>query len=356
MRPPARWLKPNEPAIKRKGPYKRKKGKAAGGEPTSDCVPDTNSAPGSSHAPQGKDTEWSTGATASQNPPGHRPRSSSVQLDRSTLEKNSQWHGPEAAAALKRAIQSSPARFLGTQGSPIELDAEMTPKPTRRLLFPSPRKEGETRLLSDSPTENSTNDSGTLKENATIAIEDTSQDDKENCPPVDNIDDEFAHLFEDDGPNIFQTTPTKQGNSIDTLKTPNKPFSGKSPSSQRERRRHSADPVTPSKSAKADSAANSMTPFTAELHQLLSEAHDFSSPSKVFGIAPVPFLNTSNDPTDSFIFPDFNPDDLLGTDLPMPSSPPDLLFSLYEDPTDPPEGLWHHTTSNVQDSEESPVA
>jgi hypothetical protein len=57
-----------------------------------------------------------------------------------------------AEAALERAIQSSPAGFRRNQELSADVDdPDLTPKPTRRLLFPSPRKSGEVRSLDSMP-------------------------------------------------------------------------------------------------------------------------------------------------------------------------------------------------------------
>ncbi|KAF3009904.1 hypothetical protein E8E13_010884 [Curvularia kusanoi] len=56
-----------------------------------------------------------------------------------------------AEAALERAIQSSPAGFRRSQDPSADVDPDLTPKPTRRLLFPSPRKSGEIKSLDSTP-------------------------------------------------------------------------------------------------------------------------------------------------------------------------------------------------------------
>lgn len=60
------------------------------------------------------------------------------------------WDADELEMALEKAIASSPARNLGSATSPIEIPEE-SPNPTRRLLFPSPRKDGEFKSLADPP-------------------------------------------------------------------------------------------------------------------------------------------------------------------------------------------------------------
>jgi hypothetical protein len=76
-------------------------------------------------------------------PPSSRQRASSSQANEMSL---AEVNGG-AEAALQRAIQSSPAGLQGAKNSPIDLESDLTPRPTRRLLFPSPRKDGEVKLL-----------------------------------------------------------------------------------------------------------------------------------------------------------------------------------------------------------------
>ena len=83
-------------------------------------------------------------------PPSKRPRANSLQARQRPRggSGNGEWNASQLDAALTRAVQSSPARFQGSQESPIEVD-DLTPKPTRRILFPSPRKDGEVKSLDD---------------------------------------------------------------------------------------------------------------------------------------------------------------------------------------------------------------
>lgn len=69
-----------------------------------------------------------------------RPRASSAQpYSNTTFAK--EWEGKDLTSALARVAQSSPVRLPGSQQSPIEVADDLTPKPTCRLLFPSPRKD-----------------------------------------------------------------------------------------------------------------------------------------------------------------------------------------------------------------------
>lgn len=67
-----------------------------------------------------------------------------------------------------------------------------------------------------------------------------------------------------------------------------------------------------------------LTPFTAHLNQLLSEANDMSPGMDRIDFAALPSLR--NTPSASrfmdFDFGQFDSQDLISTDVPMPSSPP----------------------------------
>jgi hypothetical protein len=167
-----------------------------------------------------------------------RPRSYSMQLSQAAAGA-SQWNTARLDAALQRAIQSSPGRSQGSQDSPIEIE-ELTPRPTRRMLFPSPRKDGQVKSVDDRsslkestlPVDNDKQASLNAISStagADIAIFDAFTFDKENMPPPFDDDDELAHLFDGSPGVIFRTpgktprkTPSKSSQpSVDQLlKTP----------------------------------------------------------------------------------------------------------------------------------------
>ncbi|KAJ4370304.1 hypothetical protein N0V86_009041 [Didymella sp. IMI 355093] len=93
-------------------------------------------------------------------PPSVEPRASSIAANDQTEAQDEAHASVEAETALQRAIQSSPAGFRKTKNSSVDVDADLTPRPTRRLLFPSPRKNGEVKSLdfgqANSPTPNQT--------------------------------------------------------------------------------------------------------------------------------------------------------------------------------------------------------
>lgn len=279
-----------------------------------------------------------------------RPRASSVQPSSHTTSNANQLDDTAAVAALRRAIQSSPARFLGTKHSPIELEPDLTPTPTRRLLFPSPRKEGEVKTLGDLPKLESpklTGTGSTSDKKSAIPNPDpnsSEENNKENCPPPLDGQDDLAHLFEDHEMNTLQTTPRSGHSFSGLLKTPT-PKSGRNALTPRRFPGTSADLVgfdTPSRATRGGTLAP-MTPFTAQLNQLLSDGLA-SSPSQGFDFSAFPTFDTPGKRGSTLQFSDLTSDDFLSSDLPLPSSPPHNIFSLYEDPATSTAGLWSGTS------------
>ncbi|KAF2005574.1 hypothetical protein P154DRAFT_482976 [Amniculicola lignicola CBS 123094] len=252
-----------------------------------------------------------------------------------------------ANAALQRAIQSSPVGVRGSKESPINLEPDLTPKPTRRLLFPSPRKDGETKSLQDAQSAVSPSNSAPrllaepparIPDLPDLDFEDT---DKENCPPsASHHDDDLAHLFGDSL--STKTTPTKSALFQDLLKTP-------TPGSRHRRPKQDTDTFdpllsTPSRhlttprSTRAATTAPE-TPFTRQLNALLSDCQP--SPSQAIDFSAFPTFNTPGRNNSGALMFDFAQDDLLSSDFPMPSSPPGGPgFALYEDPETRTVGLW----------------
>lgn len=97
--------------------------------------------------------------TEQEMPPPSMPPQSSSTGDQNPGQDDARA-SVEAEAALQRAIQSSPAGFRRTKDASVDLDTDLTPRPTRRLLFPSPRKNGEVKSLdfgqASSPTASQT--------------------------------------------------------------------------------------------------------------------------------------------------------------------------------------------------------
>jgi hypothetical protein len=252
-----------------------------------------------------------------------------------------------AQAALARAIQSSPVGLRGTDGSPIDVEGGLTPKPTRRLLFPSPRGAGQVKSLGDvrplpRPTVADA-DINTTKDTVQLLGTDEDSFDKENCPPSANDEDDgLSHLFDDHG--SARTTSTKGKSPEDLLKTP-------TPAS---RRRVPLTPkpdvlglTTPSRVTKTPQTVMRAatiapeTPFTRQLNALLSDCMA-SSPSQAIDFSAFQALNTpGRTHSTSADFGDLLSNDLLSSDMLAPSSPSDALnFSVFEDPNTSTVGLW----------------
>ncbi|KAH7068320.1 hypothetical protein BKA63DRAFT_521559 [Paraphoma chrysanthemicola] len=311
----------------------------------------------------------------------------------STLDKET------AEEALKRAIQSSPAGLRGSRHSPIDVEPDLTPRPTRRLLFPSPRKGGEAKSLSPVPPEataplhDANKDVAQEKprcqrckrlrkgcdrerpcgrcDNADIGFDgcipcemprtnwfetpvvniarvEEENPDKENCPPSAEERDDFAHLFED--PVSPRTTPKKDQLFQDLLKTPTPGSRRRNPLTPRQGADNpdllmTPSRITPSRNVLTPRGTRAATiapetPFTRQLNALLSDCN-YSSPSQVIDFSAFPTFNTPGRAQ----FSEFMNDDFLSSDMPMPSSPPKsgalgLGFEMYEDPETATAGLW----------------
>ncbi|KAI9679127.1 MAG: hypothetical protein M1829_001797 [Trizodia sp. TS-e1964] len=235
------------------------------------------------------------------------------------------------AAALQLAIQSSPARFLGTRHKPIEVDDLGS---TKRTLFSSPRKEGMLKTLEDG-----VGGSPPLPATQESILEPVDPSDKENCPPSADGDD-LASLFDEaETPktpivapmrNPFKTPPAR--NSIGNSRSP---FAASMLGSIG---KAMASPHTPRSGSlgKAHLSPEQATPFTAQINRLLSDAN--CSPT-------LPMCTYQDLPTfGNFLSPsrfnlnELDPEELISTEMQIPSSPP--YFALYEDPAEASSALW----------------
>lgn len=266
-------------------------------------------------------------------------------LSEQRLPSNTEGNAKEdslATTALQREIQSSPAKFVGTVHVPIEV-ADPTPKPTRRVLFPSPKQAGDQRqelrngldggkkIFKSSP-------SATKPSRQVVG----NQADKENCPPLQEDNENLDDLFEDKpGPISRPSTPSPSSKPHSELfKTPRKlktpvPNSGDFFSSVAKALLHGITPKrTPTKQP-----LGQISPFSQQLNQLMSG--NLSPCTNNFEFPPLPSLrNTPGGRTQAdFNFSQFDNQDLLSTDVIMPSSPPEWL--LYEDPAEEANSLWN---------------
>ena len=298
---------------------------------------------GSSSANGGGQTE---GLETDPQLPPFKHRRASSQHTISPQAKHRIAEEASAVAALERAIRSSPHKFRGTEHVPIDVE-DLTPQPTRRVLFPSP-------TLSEKAKSNRNavvNDSGKGRSQdigKAFVVSADDQADKENCPPPFD-DDSLDHLFTEDQHGTRATTPTPTSSSRShTFKTPRRspnrllPATGDFFSSTAKALLRA--PTTPKRTpSKEIQPLVELTPFTAHLNQLLSDANNGNgSPgSRSFDFPSLPSLHNTpgRRPTD-FDFSQFDSQDLLSTDVPMPSSPP-TWFGVYEDPIEHgTESLW----------------
>ena len=279
-------------------------------------------------------------ATAdSQIPPVSRTRSESVQVSEPAKLDDS-----AARAALERAFQSSPVGVRGrSKETAIELEDDLTPRPTRRLLFPSPRKPGEVKSLTDSDGHHPRSSRSAPSRTAAVPMQSldgaTEECDKENCPPPADHDDDLAHLF-----NSPKVTPTKGPSFEDLLKTPTPGSRQRAPLTPAGHAELGS--VTPSRASRTPRGGRAAllapeTPFTRQLNDLLSDSIIHGSPSQHFDFSAFPTFNT---PGRNSIMPfgDLLPHDPLSSDLPIPSSSPpkNFDFSVFEDPNTSTIGLW----------------
>lgn len=281
--------------------------------------------------------------------PAPRPRASSMQPSKKMKIMTSD----AASAALRRAIQSSPARWLGTRHSPIELEEDLGT--TRRLLFPSPRKDGSPKILGE-VVANSVLPVMHFQSLSRVKSSLVRSSDKENCPPAPSVEDgdqSIIKLLEGIPRPERPTTPTQKSPRDNPFKTPTRPTPSHRPITRSQSRstksaRHQMMPQrTPSRTPTSvrRSPRNHQgimeSPFTATLNRLLSEANDNQSPSHNLDLGidfSLPDLSHSttldmHSDTMNWGAPHFdaNHHDFFSTDVPMPSSPP-KLFDLYEDP------------------------
>ena len=272
-----------------------------------------------------------------------RQKEKDVQLIDIRQTKSDGLNETGALIALQRAIQSSPARVIGTKHVPIELDGDQISKPTRRILFPSPKPSTDPTALAVKEANTSPPSQGgsprksrRLHNNITC-----NQSDKENFPPPpnDGIDDGLDDLFDEPAqPASCPSTPPSSSKH-NPFRTPTRtPMASKQSlgtgdffSSAAKAFLHASTTPkrTPSKSSGQQSPMEEMTPFTAHLHQVLSEAdHHQDSPSKFLDFSPMRAMDGSTsanhfiDGDQGFGFGEF--------DEGMPSSPP-AWFGVYED-------------------------
>lgn len=244
---------------------------------------------------------------------GTRKRAASASFQVQRQNNASYMSDAAAAAALHRAIQSSPPKFPGSKTAPIDLDGEENAEdagPVRRLLFPSPRKSGEMKTLGIEGSTKQTAETAAMPDPfASLEQENSSASTNPTCEQHETPTSQDP----DNQPRYMLRTPTRSSASKGL--TPRGLFS----SGKRAR----SNPETPTRAALRDTInQGEMTPFTAQLNQLISEGN--ADPNfNLFGEAP-------QDTNGLFAFTDFGAGDDFGSDMPIPPSDGDF-FPVYED-------------------------
>ncbi|KAH7042033.1 hypothetical protein B0J12DRAFT_579898 [Macrophomina phaseolina] len=361
MRPSERWeVKPRTAPKKRGRPSRKKKIDEKPTAPTSDApagVSESSSLQETESAPLGSGAQHDEPTKMQRTGLGEQRRAASVgPCCDDTGPKG--WDSTSAKPghpAIHRAVLSSPPRLIGFQNSPVDIEDQISPaKPTRRVLFPSPRRSGQFKSLEDGQKEQIGQPVFGQMPHPPRSESATAYQDKENVPPAET-DDGFEHLFEDledtQPPNSFKTPRSAKSVRVvqELMKTPTsrskRPaltprdglFSpGNIPSCAMDDLQS-----TPSKAMRTPKVA--MTPNTQALYNELfctdktprsaaRQTNNWNLSSEDNG-----FLDFSNF--------DFN---MTSTDIPYPSSPPNLAtsfnFPLYEDPLTSTDNFWGGTS------------
>ena len=406
MRPPEKWNKgPRDPNQKRKR-RTRPRGERASTRRTSggsNARGDTSTPSSDASTPQDTATEAAgpegdiddrEGQIKGQNDGADEPELPSMPRRATSAEPTAESTRIGLGADLlgktdQRTFRSSPLRHRGSEAEPIEVDA--TPKPLRRQLFspqnPNSAKSATTTRSSDSsrplaslpnfvrrsPRLNKTKEFFGLEGHI------HATNNKENVTPGRGLDDGLNDLFDDGdaGTQLPPMTPTPTRRSDRLLKTPSKtptpaPGSMLSPNirvSLQKSVRHPAAAALLGTSKKVED----MTPFSKQIHQILSDAHTHnlrSSPQRPtaadlrrtprkgspkvvadFDFPDLPSLNNSS-PVSHHRQIDFNFSELTteqlqtdfpdvsSSDRPMPSSPPPGFYDFADTQEDGMNNLW----------------
>ncbi|KAK1760750.1 hypothetical protein QBC47DRAFT_13659 [Echria macrotheca] len=365
-RPPDRWEKDaarlGQPRRKRDNKNGNGKGKKARSKsdaqmnPTSEAYFTTDPlGPADQESPKEK-TQGNGNMPTGKNGPNGSDRETSQSFESQSLNLRS--------SPKHRGLGSTHSRGSGTADSPIAIEDDLGT--TRRLLFPSPRKDGVPKVLGELTSTNiqmstdfqESKSAAAGKENA------KSRPERPGTPPRGDCDDLDQELF-GTPPNRPSTPPSKSVSS-GVFKTPTRPTPSHRPitrSISRSIRSVARSPGqvfshlvrTPSKTPRSSGPGhlpvstskrrsprnaqlhahfaledvNFDSPFTATLSQLLSEAHDFTTGSPSHGLSELDLAGLPNltsdldvDATDQQLANTLDFSNFLGTDLIMPSSPP----------------------------------
>lgn len=418
MRPESRWNKnPKDPKEKKKRPSRpRSQRKAAqkklGDDPTKSDAP-ASSPEGSDGMPASEqdiedENEAEDGRQESVDDDGEPelpPMPSSYRANSAEPSSRPQLKRAYNVDTIVRRVQSSPIRHE------VE-EQDLTPKPLSRILF-SPEQNRSKALTEVSA--NAVRRSPRLNKNVDIfSNAKTPSNTKENGDGSDGLD----HLFNDDDdelPHPQTPTPTRRTDRV-LFKTPNAktPSTGHekvlSPAAQKLLRAIKTPKALPSHqpmtTALLGDQSNSieMTPFSRQIHQILSVTVNLPSPpsgstthrvrnpvtdsrgshksvqsnSNVFDFPDLPPLNNTTSPSstagamaplvdfseftnhhgthngiigidDLMMMDDAELQELLSTDVVMPSSPPRTSFAAQNDDSQN-MFTWFDQQSNVANS------
>ena len=273
-----------------------------------------------------------------------RPRASSLH-DGEPAHARRPMKESTAAAALQRAIQSSPVHQRRVQHISTS-EEDLTPKPMRRILFPSPTQQKQDQR-SAAQASGGTKHSRNLSDGHASGEVDPSN--KENVPPPSEIDDPDDV---NDGPPPRSVTPTPSGKSKpkpfktpkrSTTPDPSHPWTGDFFSSAaRALLRPQSIPKNTSSRPSEPAPLSDISPFTAHVNAILSDVNNVSPTHSNFDFPALPSLsNTPGRVRPDFDFSHFDPQDVLSTDVPMASSPPlGGWFGVYEDPAEKETDWW----------------
>lgn len=287
--------------------------------------------------------------------PQEQPRERSISAH--PTKRLSAMTSDAAPDALRRAIQSSPARWQGTRHSPIDVE-EQDLGETRRQLFPSPRKDGSPKELGQpgevvmQVVQIATTDVRHLKEQVTEFAG------KENCRPAEEGSTGYADARSNPGVEVLArpTTPIQKTPPKNMFKTPTMPSSHKivTRSASRSVQSHGRvarspgqrlDVPTPSRSSALRRSPRHQnqqpSPYTQELNRMLF-GHD-QSPSRNGNSngMDLDFDNLPPMPVGGHYDQNISLEDFFNnsTDVPMPSSPP-RSFQPYQHHHDMSDMDW----------------
>ncbi|KAF3770940.1 hypothetical protein M406DRAFT_349466 [Cryphonectria parasitica EP155] len=264
---------------------------------------------------------------------------------------------------------STHSRASGSAQSPIAVEDDTLGK-TKRLLFPSPKKDGQPKVLGEvavnivrtsAGLDGGSKNALTGKENSVMAADMDNEMNLLSTPKV-GVDDtknknNLADLF---STSSQPSTPQRKERLAGVFKTPTRPTPSHRPitrsvsKSIRTARSTARSPGnafprlqgTPTKTPRSSArlrngsvhyqhphahfaADDSMmmhtdfgTPFSSTINQLLSEANDFTAGSSAHGLYELPNMGSDNGLAGHFEGLDFG--HFLTTDAVMPSSPPVL--------------------------------